>query len=163
MTEISLEKIDELIPKLSEEELEARMARIKPMIRYSSKTNSNGTTLFQDGEGDLYYIADISPGIRPFTCEPTNPTTQPEDVNPNSYKSIRTYHYGGCGVRFQPSIGDVLAQIPEEDFERCVGFEVVGYLGFIEGTRDHIAETKLYEKYPRKVLEALAKTGLIKT
>jgi hypothetical protein len=157
--ELPKEKIETLIPKLSEEELEARMARIKPMIRFSSKTNSKGTILVQDAEGDLYYIADIAPGIRPFTCEPTNPTTQPEDVNQNSYKSIRTYHYGGAAGRFMPSIGDVLAQIPEEDLERCVAFEVLGPIGFIDGTRDYVAETKLYEKYPQRVLDALAKTG----
>ena|GEM_PF-3050785 len=130
--------------EISDEQLEERMQKIKPLIRFATRKTQSSEKLIQDSEGDLYFIADVGPNV-PFTIEPTNPTRLADEVNPIPYKILETVHFGGSGVTFRPTNSQVLSQIPEEDLERCVAFETV-YVGFLKGSRDHVAETRLYEQ-----------------
>ena len=139
------------LPKISDGRLEELMKEIKPVVRYSRRITSREDKLVQDDEGDLYFIKDVDPRDVAFTWDP-EPARMAEEVNPNSYKSIKTIHSYGAPVFFKPSIAEVLAQIPEDDIRRCVAFET-NYLGFTEGSSCHLAQTRLYEKLPQRVLQ----------
>lgn len=44
------------IPTITNKNLEELMKKIKPVIRVSRVTNSKGSRLEEDPDGDLYYI-----------------------------------------------------------------------------------------------------------
>ena len=67
------------------------------------------------------------------------------------YRVITTYHCYDHHGFFRPLIAEVLAQIPEEDLERAVAFEIE-HVGFSDGDKYHTAKTKLYERRPEPKL-----------
>jgi len=139
------------LPEISDGRLEELIKEIKPVVRYSRRITSREDKLVQDDKGDLYFIEDVDPRKIAFTWDP-KPARMAEEVNPNPYKTIKTIHSYGAPVLFKPSIAEVLAQIPEDDIGRCVAFET-DHLGFTEGSSYHLAQTRLYEKLPQRVLQ----------
>ncbi|MBS3134181.1 hypothetical protein J4214_03035 [Candidatus Woesearchaeota archaeon] len=132
------------IPTITNKNLEELMKKIKPVIRVSRVTNSKGSRLEEDPDGDLYYIKPVEPRKVAFNWDP-KPTRLAKSVNPNPYKKIITIHDYGAPSLFKPSIAEVLAQIPEKDIKKCVAFET-NLLGFTDSSSYHTAQTRLYEK-----------------
>jgi hypothetical protein len=132
------------IPEISDERLEELEAKIKPVARFIKITTSKGSRLSNRGDGDLYYIEYGDPRMRGFAWAP-KPTERAKEVNPNPYKTIVTVHDWLSLDCFNPSIDEVLAQIPEEDIGRCVAFEISS-LGRTEDEEYLTGETKLYER-----------------
>jgi hypothetical protein len=132
------------LPEISDEKLEKLLKDIKPVVRFSKK-NSSEAGLVRDDEGDLYFIEDVDPRGIAFTWDP-KPTGIAERVNPNPYRTIQTIHSYGAPAFFKPSIAEVLAQIPEEEYAKCVAFETDSNNGFTQDSEYHTATTKLYER-----------------
>ena len=140
------------IPEISDEQLADLARRIKPVVRFARRTTSRSDELVTDPEGDLFFIKDVDPRTTAFTWDP-EPTRRAEEVNPNSYRSIRTRHTYGAPVFFKPSVAEVLAQISEGDLERCVAFETESE-GLGPANCDpggyHVTVTHLYERFPER-------------
>lgn len=142
--------------EITDKKLKGLMSRIKPVVRFAKVSTLTGSKLElekygssdyleEDKSGDLYYIKDVHPRNISLTWNP-NPVRMASEVNPNPYKIIVTLHDYIHSSLFQPSIANVLSQIPEEDENRCVAFEI-GNPSFSSDNKFHIAETKLYERY----------------
>ncbi|MBU2561912.1 MAG: hypothetical protein KKD17_06455 [Nanoarchaeota archaeon] len=130
----------DLFPKISDERLEELAARIKPVVRFVHVVSSDLDAMVPNYRGELYFIEDVRPRRRSFLWDPV-PTRLAEELNPEPYKEIRTLH-ARDGVIFNPSVADVLAQIPGEDIGRVVAFET-RHLGFLGDC--YSAITRLYE------------------
>ena len=92
------------IPRISYEEMKARVARIKPVVLH---------------EGALHYIAEVDPVSIAFTWSPV-PTSEATDLI--LVREITTYHTYGAPVFFKPSIGEVLRQIPTDLLDTVTAF-----------------------------------------
>lgn len=122
------------IPEITDERLEALSQKIRPLVR---------------SRGELWHIKPRHPQAAAFSPSPvlTEMATGIEQIT-----KISTLHSFGYSGRFEPSVAEVLAQIPEEWIERTVAFSVLGPHDFSD--RDfyidainagiHVAETTLY-------------------
>ena len=123
------------IPKLSLAELRARAERIKPV-------GKKGSRLFFFPDDDLTnafkwhgLTSKRADGLEPF-------------------RTVRTLHTYGYYGFFKPSIAEVLAQLPAEDLEVTVAFEVNGPESASDLNKHldeldagfHVAETTLYRR-----------------
>lgn len=108
------------IPKLSYAEVIKRSKKIKPVVSFTSK---RGKLIRTEGNrGRKYFIKKQDLFGVAYTWEP-----KPLKLAPNLkvLKVIQTYHtYGYYGL-FKPSIAEVLRQIPKEDLDKVVAFEIV--------------------------------------
>ena len=127
------------IPEISNERLEELAARIKPVVKFAGRIK-----LDKYSDGGLYYLEYVDLRGSAFSFNP-KPIRAAVEINPNSYKQIKTFHRHGT-VYFKPSIAEVLAQIPEEDIGRCVAFETLEDT-FSEKGGCHVGLTLLYEPF----------------
>lgn len=105
------------IPDVPKERLDELGARIKPVIRYVAGDNK----LQRDAGGDPYWLepADLHNTAYAWNPKPTSRAPALEAICDQ-----RTYHgYGYYGM-FKPSIGEVLAQLPEAN-DDIVAFEII--------------------------------------
>lgn len=123
------------IPKLSPAELRIRAARIKPV-------GKKGNQLFFFPDDDL---------VNAFKWHGLT-SKRAEGLEP--LKTIRTLHTYGFYGFFKPSITEVLSQLPVEDLEVTVAFEVNGPESASDLNKHldeldagfHVAETTLYRR-----------------
>jgi hypothetical protein len=125
----------EAIPVIARDELEFRCANIKAIIK--------GKIVDTDDYINSSYIWD--------------PKFKKDEKLPKLevLQDIHTFHsYGFYGL-FKPSIGEVVAQIPDELFHDVYGFEIIGqpessedlnkYIHYVNAGY-HVAVTRLYKK-----------------
>ena len=139
------------IPPLSNKKLEERFENIKPVLRFLEK--ESGEKYRSLDEGKLYYIEDVNLRNMSFRWFPKAKKIA-SDINQEHYKIINTLHESLFSSLFEPTIKEVLAQIPEEDLEKTVAFETIPFS--YEKTRENffefcgqgyiVAKTKLYGK-----------------
>ena len=123
------------IPKISDEELRSRAARIKALVRK---------------EGKLYTIE--QPKNLRQTAFLWDPVFKERSGVVMELGRVRTLHSYGAPSLFKPSIAEVLAQIPPELAAKVKAFEVLGpdTADGMNGHWDelnagfHVAETILY-------------------
>lgn len=126
------------IPEISDEELEKRCKKIRPLVR--------------NKKGILRYIAKCPYRDWAFMWSPKFRTKAPDL---NVITDITTYHTWAFYGFFKPTIAEVIAQIPIDVLDRVVAFEIIKSP---ETTEDlnresvalnagyHVAITRLYEK-----------------
>jgi len=131
-----MEKLD-LIPKLSQEELQKRAGRIKPVVGFN---------------GSQYYIHDVDIAQVSFIWDPKKKNKAKGLV---ALCEILTYHTYGHPMLFKPSIAEVLSQIPDTHLDKVIAFQIVGQpesvedlnqYGAITNSGYHMAITQLYGK-----------------
>ena len=142
--EISLKIYKNSIPKVSNEYLVKHWYRIKPLVL--SYGHNPGNWLL-----DLYKIKDYAGIDEPYSWN-YDITGKPGRLK--AIKTIRTLHRYGSPNTFQPTIAEVIAQIPPELIGSVDYFVVNGpetaedmnreKLALDEGF--HVAETTLYKK-----------------
>jgi len=128
--------------EIDDKTLEEIAERIKPVARFKIENN----TLIQDEEGDLFYVK------TPHDLRGVGVNRQAKAVKPvydlTELKRITTYHT--LSSMLNASVAEVLAQIPEEDLEKTVAFEVTHDFPcnwVSEGLKSyHETITILYEK-----------------
>jgi len=113
------------IPKISDEDLNNLMKRMKPVVTKS---------------GEQHYIKKVDPRTVAYTWDPKT-TRKAEGLV--ELTDINTYHSYGYYGFFKPSISEVLAQIPDEYMADCVAFETLKDSAQIDGEY-HGAITRLY-------------------
>ncbi len=119
--------------------------KIKPLIRFAKTTAGH----IQHEAGDLYHIKDVNIYSRSFLWEP-KPTKIAREVSPKPFATLQMQFIYGAPVFFKPTIAEVIAQIPEKDLERTVGFEVDGNnVGFTDDSCHHVANVMLYGWRPK--------------
>jgi hypothetical protein len=98
------------IPEITDEELKARVARIKPLIH---------------SEGKLYALRTL-PDLRgqSFLWDPKIRRRSERNIEP--LRVISTLHTYGHYSLFKPSIAEVLAQIPFDLLNQVVAFSIEG-------------------------------------
>jgi len=110
-----------MIPSISDERLTELAAKIKPLVRFEEHDGKpEGHSL--DGEdGQLFLIkppADLrSVGFN--SC----PTATERALGLEVVRELRTYHTTSCA--FNPSVAEVLAQIPDELIDEVTHFETI--------------------------------------
>jgi hypothetical protein len=98
---------------------------------------------------DLFFIKPVPLFNIAFTW---NPTTTTKAKGLCAYKTVNTWHACGIYGMFQPSWGEVLAQLDEDDLKRAYAFEIISPSVPIEasvtvnGRGFHQAKVVLYEK-----------------
>jgi len=125
-------------PKIPDvEDLEDRIGRIRPLF------------LFAD---ELRFVQEQNPYTRSFTWDPEAGDLA---VGLRPFAIIETLHTHGFWRRMQPTIQEVVRQIPDKYLERCIAFlivaepdPIIGHLArpleFNSGF--HVARTQLFEK-----------------
>lgn len=134
-TEADQAEEDFFIPEISDEELARRTAQIAPLISCS---------------GQLYHMQDVDPRLKGYNVDPR---LQEEAHDLSEICEIQTLHaYGNHGI-FDPSIAEVVAQIPEEHLENVNAFYMskrpktqAEFNEAMEAFKDgfHVATVKLY-------------------
>lgn len=125
------------IPDLSEMELQSRLEKIRPVVRFGKM---------------LYYIKPGDPKNSSFLM---HPTADEMAILLRPVEKITTYHEHGHrrNGHFKPSVAEVLAAIPNNLVDVVVAFEVLGPVctaeeaarhkaAFNDGL--HVATTQLY-------------------
>lgn len=95
------------IPEISDEELNNRVQRIKPVITFKREKR---------------YIEPCDPRFVAYTWD-AKPAGKAKHITP--LETITTYHRFGYYGFFKPSVAEVLAQIPERLLDRVVAFEII--------------------------------------
>jgi lysyl-tRNA synthetase class I len=131
--------IDERYPEISDTELKIRYEIIKPVVKGSNieerKLNSFITRwateqglskeekrrLRRDANSTLFWIKDVDPKKIAFNWDPT-PIGVATSLQPVS--SQITYHTYGYHGFFKAGVGEVLAQINDEDLDRARAFSI---------------------------------------
>jgi hypothetical protein len=122
------------IPPISEIEVLRRALCIVPLIRRGQ---------------DLFFIKPVPLFTVAFTW---NPTTTAKAEGLCAYKTVNTWHTCGIYEMFQPSWGEVLAQLDENDLKRAFAFEIISppvpteALVTVNGRGFHPAKVVLYER-----------------
>lgn len=96
------------IPELSPERLQELVKRIRPIVRFDDKP---------------CFIKPVDPSKVAYTWSPKKFKSIPASIE--VFRTIRTLHTYGYYGMFKPSIAEVLAQIPLEDLNAVVAFEIV--------------------------------------
>ncbi len=124
------------IPKISDEELRSRAARIKALVR----------------KGGKLYTIEQPKNLRQ-TAFLWDPVFEERSGVVMEIGRVKTLHSYGAPSLFKPSIAEVLAQIPPELAAKVKAFEVLGP-GTANDLNDHwdelnagfhVAETILYQ------------------
>lgn len=127
------------IPEIPDEEMRRRAERIKPVVDFG----------FPRGKR---YIKPVDLHTIAYTWDP-KPAGKPPPLK--VIKDIRTLHSWGHYALFKPSIGEVLAQIPEDVLDQVIAFEIVvkpecadDLNAEREAVNDgfHVATTRLYAR-----------------
>lgn len=134
MKEVAVEGKRDWIPQITEEWLSELLQRVKPVVHFN-------------GLG-LCYIKPTNP-LAPFLrdCEATKRVDGLKTLC-----EITTFHTFGYHIYFNPTVAEVLAQIPKEYIRRVVAFQVVSdptkevHAHHIEALAAgyHVATTRLY-------------------
>lgn len=127
------------IPKISPERIENLLEKIRPVGRFII-TDENNLEL-SEKDGSLYFMKPKDDRNMSYDCNirverPAN------DINPIPYKVVETKHQCG-GMRFFPTLAEILAQIPEDELSRTVGFSTE--FSHTEGQID-FGKTSLYKR-----------------
>lgn len=95
------------IPEISDEELNRRLKRIKPVVEF---------------DGVKRYIRRCHPRNVAYTWD-AKPARVADDIRP--LETVTTYHTFGYHGFFKPSVAEVASQIPERLLESVVAFEII--------------------------------------
>jgi hypothetical protein len=133
------------VPEVPEERIRELAKRIRPVFNF-------GPGVFRGG---LRYIEPVDLFGIAYTWDP-EPAGKASGLV--LLRDIRTYHsYGYYGL-FKPNIAEVIAQVPEEDLEEAVAFEIIEHpelasdLSKDEESKEaldagyHVAKTRLYKR-----------------
>lgn len=100
------------IPHVSDEELEKRYAKVKPLVVHDPDSTANDDTW-----GSLWTIE--KPNFRAVSYI-WDPKRLKQAGKVKAVTTIQTYHSYGAPVLFKPSVAEVLSQIPEKYFDGSV-------------------------------------------
>ena len=95
------------IPNISGERLSELLKRIKPVVYFA-------------GRG-LCYIKELHPFV--IYLRYATPLRDADDIR--GFSDIITYHTYGYRSIFNPTIAEVLAQIPEQHVDNVIAFEIL--------------------------------------
>lgn len=145
--------------EISDEDLLAKLERVKPIVRYSF--DEDGKPLRRSRAGVPFYIQHGGSCADRYTllrwCRRTayawDPTPTTRVARPLQERGrFLTLHTFGAPVFFKPSVAEVLAQLPWSviNGRQVAAFEVVGgaEVVTVDGTSYHQAETALYAFKP---------------
>lgn len=107
------------IPEVPKERILELAKRIKPVARFVE----GELGFFQDFRGFLYYIEPRDPWDDAFLSWNPKPARRAKGLKPLCV--ITTHHHSCSAELFEPSVAEVLAQIPEEHLDNVVAFEIV--------------------------------------
>ncbi len=104
------------VPKITDERLMELFGRIKPLCRFDGEVHRINTV---DGQPESpEYLRRIDYIRYPVAAEKATGLVKLAD--------IRTNHLMGSKKKFQASVDEVLAQIPEEYLDQVTAFEIIG-------------------------------------
>ncbi len=123
------------IPEISDATLNELFKTIKPVVRRGNH---------------LYYIEPVNLRNIAYTWDPK---LTKKAVNLKKLRTIKTYHTYGYYGFFKPSVAEVIAQIPKDDLDKVVAFEIIESPDTVDDLNAesaalnagyHVAKTQLY-------------------
>jgi len=130
------------IPKLTDRRIEQMLSQMQPVIGFVELGSGE---MERNSGGQLYHIEEVNPRNIAYTWSP-KVTTRAEGLE--LLRDITTYHTWAYYGFFKPTIGEVLAQIPEDCIDQVVAFQTLSDDVDIVGDY-HRAITRLYTGTPQ--------------